>query len=222
MIAPIYEDPDRLPEGVRTRFRLTMTNPLDFSSRVEDFRQLPDTMIMFLSKLKRITVNIFPPYTAASRTTYSYRYDRTKHLGKLQKVTDSGVDTPRSETVGLFHIAERTVSELPINSTRPSNQADVVLAFPVDDESVPIIKDQHVFAFLPLRKEGFSVGQCLCVFLRRTNFFSFLSSPILSLKQVVKTYTCALAMKPSWTALPKVFATLSSNFAAILHFSTRG
>lgn len=37
-------------------------------------------------------------------------------------------------------------------------KADVVLAFPLDDQDIPVIEEQHVFAFLPLRKAGYKAS----------------------------------------------------------------
>ena len=55
---------------------------------------------------------------------------------------------------------KRTLTKLPKDAARPmTDKAEVVLAFPLDEASLPIIEQQHVFAFLPVRKVGFNVGK---------------------------------------------------------------
>jgi hypothetical protein len=39
------------------------------------------------------------------------------------------------------------------------NEAETVLAFPLDADDTPLLEDQHVFAFLPLRRAGYKVRQ---------------------------------------------------------------
>jgi hypothetical protein len=49
--------------------------------------------------------------------------------------------------------------DLPLDKRREGlNTAEVVLAFPLDSEYVPVIKRQHVFAFLPPQDFGFPVS----------------------------------------------------------------
>jgi hypothetical protein len=39
------------------------------------------------------------------------------------------------------------------------NQAEVVLAFPLDESNTPVLDEQHVYAYLPLRKIGYKVSE---------------------------------------------------------------
>jgi hypothetical protein len=44
-------------------------------------------------------------------------------------------------------------------TSRSFATSEIVLAFPVTDDPVPIIEPQEVYAFLPIRKMGFNVSR---------------------------------------------------------------
>lgn len=58
--------------------------------------------------------------------------------------------------VGLARSENRTYSTAE-EDTKAYETAEVVLAFPVSDQSEPVIDSQEVFAFLPVRRVGFNV-----------------------------------------------------------------
>ncbi len=58
----------------------------------------------------------------------------------------------------LFSCDKKTLQNLPKDPARENKTwAEVVLAFPMDSNSMPHIEQQHVFAYLPMRQVGFSV-----------------------------------------------------------------
>ena len=161
MVTPFSEEHKDLPRNIRTRMILTLASTVDFNKLVEDFSDpdhFPDSLLMFLSQLKRLNINIYNNNGHVSKTTYSYRYDETDRQATLTK--SSSVDDRRREETKYYHITKRTLQNLPKDRLRPDrNRAEVVLAFPVDAESIPIIQRQHVFAYLPVRQVGFSVSR---------------------------------------------------------------
>ena len=163
MITPFSEEHEDLPRNIRTRMILTLASTVDFNQLVEDFSDpdyLPDSLLMFLSQLKRLNIIIYNDAGRVSETTYSYRYNETDRQATLTK--SSSVDDRRREETKYYHTTKRTLQNLPKESLRPNgNRAEVVLAFPVDAESIPIIQQQHVFAYLPLRQVGFSVSRTI-------------------------------------------------------------
>ena len=167
MVTPMDEDYENIPLGVRTRMTLTLINGSDFSiSELDrrktgktDFAELPDNFMLFLSRLKQIKIIINLPNGLSSQKTYTYRYDGTTHTGELTKDMSSSDDSASGLTTTCYKITKRQLENLPAHTARPHrNHAEVVLAFPVDKESRPIIDEQYVSAFLPLRKVGFSVS----------------------------------------------------------------
>lgn len=154
MVAPINTGHEQLPDSVRTRLTLILLDPSRFADRVNDTREVPDTFILFLSKLKRISFLVTGPEEDQQDTTYSCTYDSLTSSAKLAKVVN-GVHHDH-----FYKIAKRTVSRLPTNEARRDRrEAEVILAFLVDEHSAPITEPQYVFSFLPMRKVGFNVCQ---------------------------------------------------------------
>ncbi|KAK4695759.1 hypothetical protein P7C71_g2041, partial [Lecanoromycetidae sp. Uapishka_2] len=89
IVTPIFEDHHGLPAGVRTRMTLTLTDPSEIGSLISEFRAMPDSSLMFLSKLQRITIAIVNGPEDVSETIYSYRYDgsrsRAAHIRYLYR-----------------------------------------------------------------------------------------------------------------------------------------
>ncbi|KAF1808780.1 hypothetical protein P152DRAFT_452583 [Eremomyces bilateralis CBS 781.70] len=65
--------------------------------------------------------------------------------------------TIENDTVNLnFWIASKSITDMPEEEARTGiTTADVLLAFPLNQDDVPTVEEQHIFAFLPLRKVGF-------------------------------------------------------------------
>lgn len=58
-----------------------------------------------------------------------------------------------------FYVARRRIDDLPEDLVRPNiSTAEVVLAFPVDDDFEPIETHQYTYAYLPVRNLGFKVS----------------------------------------------------------------
>lgn len=157
MVTPHYQDHKHLPLDVRTRITLRLNSPSNFTQRKQDFSDLPDTLLLFLRKLKKVVVNINYPDNSKSTTTFSYSYDSQDRHGKLTKISNFPGRHPE-QAIQFFKIIHRQANHLPIDPDRPStDRADVTLAFPVDQHLSPIVEQQHVFAYLPLRRFGFKV-----------------------------------------------------------------
>ena len=73
MITPYYEDAEELPMGVRTRMTLTLLDSTKFEERASEFRDVPDTFLMFLTQLQRLSIEICQPGNAPTATQYSER-----------------------------------------------------------------------------------------------------------------------------------------------------
>ena len=157
MVTPLLDDFEELPSGIRSRISLTISPLSDFAELVEEFEDLPDILLIFLSKLKSIAINVMSASNElVSKTFYAYKHSSDKQRGTLTK--RHSLEGKNNEIAQHFHITKRTLRNLPTDAARPkTDQAEVVLAFPLDEKSLPIIEQQHVFAFLPVRKVGFTV-----------------------------------------------------------------
>lgn len=156
MLTPFYrEHKSDVPHHVRTRITLKLANDTRITRLLEGFSELPDTLLMFLSKIRRLTVATHTPDRLESKVIYSY--ETIGQRAKLSKYSEV-VGTPGWETIRRYHITKRTIRDLPQAIARPkTKQVEIVLAFPLDPDSIPIIEQQYVFAYLPVRQVGFSV-----------------------------------------------------------------
>ncbi len=155
MVTPINDEHEDLPNNVRTRFTLNLNQHSSFQDRVKEFDDMPDTLLLFLTKLKQIEISISKE-SGMSTKSYQYSYDDNLKIGTLrQSESNEGLSSQKSK---LYYMARRMVKGLPPDRARPNtSEAEAVLAFPVDDNKSTLIEQQHVFAFLPIRKVGFHV-----------------------------------------------------------------
>ena len=161
MITPYYEDAEELTTGVRTRMTLTLLDSTKFEERASEFRGIPDTFLMFLSKLQLLSIELYQPNEAPTATQYSKQETKENGLYAtfLAKTTRKGKDESTLEQ--KYYTMKSDLRDLPFDEARKDkqgnsiDQATVVLAFPVDEHDEPVLKQQYTYAFLPLRRVGF-------------------------------------------------------------------
>lgn len=155
MVTPMNETRHEIPPGVGTRIILHLRNDCARATLAKEFDSLPDTLLLFLKKLKRISIQVsLPSYPAVhhsfslSTTLFTQRtiLQKTCHLTNI-------ITTQR------FWIARKVATDMPADRARKGvSEAEVVLAFPLDENEGPLIAEQQTFAFLPLRKAGYKVS----------------------------------------------------------------
>ena len=169
MITPIWEDTDSILDSPLTRITLFLH---ETSSEAQDrqkettlqqFRELQATFLLFMRNLQRIEVSMYEGNQVSSTTFSMHRQNQDRVMLKRQTTEGGNVQTHTKH----YHITKDTASGLPQSENRKytateiSNRAyanaDVVLAFPLTPDSVPIVETQDVFAFLPIRNMGFPV-----------------------------------------------------------------
>ena len=161
MITPYYEDAEELPMGVRTRMTLTLLDSTNVEELAYEFLTIPDTFLMFLSRLQRLSIELFLPDKTRTATQYSKRETKENGLYTtfLAKTTRRGAEESASEH--RYYIMKSDLHDLPFDDARKDKEgnsidwATVILAFPVDEHDEPVVEQQHTYAFLPLRQIGF-------------------------------------------------------------------
>ena len=155
MVTPLNEAYLTVPPGVQTRMILYLRHKKDFESTKEELRALPNTLLLFLKKLKRLEISI-----KSRRSRYwtaSYSLKQTDSFNSKNRLTITRLEAGTS-TEYHFWIKKRTVDDMPNHEARPEmDQAEVALAFPLDRDDRPIMKNQWISAYLPVREEGFTV-----------------------------------------------------------------
>ena len=169
MITPICEDYDDMPAS-GTRIILTEIKDTSFEELQKEFERIPDTLLLFLNTLKVLVVR-FQLKDRIKETRYVHTVvgsDKFQDIN-ITKVEYSAQNRscvyPGSKSTRSlrFYVAEKRVDGLPPDEARKTAEGEhitsstVVLAFPVSKNNEPKIKEQHVYAFLPLRKAGFPV-----------------------------------------------------------------
>lgn len=166
LITPLDEAYHDLPRNVRTRMTLTLSNSSEARELVRDFSNPLSTVLLFLNKLKRITVSRFDAAGLVCTDSLWYEYNPTTHRGILHARNALSNGSLPTESHTYYHIARRKLEDLPEDERRTYKikdkvfhvkRAEVVLAFPLDAQSTPLIGSQDVFAFLPMRDVGFKV-----------------------------------------------------------------
>ncbi|KAH8808653.1 hypothetical protein F5884DRAFT_900865 [Xylogone sp. PMI_703] len=153
IITPIPED-DPIPPGNRplTRMTLTLNTRIPYSELVSHFKNLPNTLLLFLSKLREIRIKIHLPDQERSIVIIHRKSEDEAGITRLSRLFQESFDEWR------YIVARTSVSELPVDTARPGiNECEIVLAFPVDAENHPRISLQYdIFAFLPVSMVGFN------------------------------------------------------------------
>lgn len=162
MVTPYYENAEELPKGsVRTRMALTLLESTKFEELASEFRAIPDTFLMFLSQLQRLSIELYQPDHIHTATQYSKRETRENGLYTtfLAKTTRKGMEVSTLEQ--KYYTMKSDLHDLPFDEARKDKEgksidrATVILAFPVDEHDEPVLKRQYTYAFLPLRRVGF-------------------------------------------------------------------
>lgn len=160
MVTPHYQEHEEIPDAVGTRITMMLADPSQSSKRAADFDEIPGTLVIFLKKLKKITIIRYQNrYGSATRPENSriYRYDESAGQGSIRKSLTAGDSTQR--TASNYRVTRDLLKNLPeVEARKLTREAEVVLAFPVDESSYPVIEQQYVFAFLPLCRAGFKVS----------------------------------------------------------------
>lgn len=171
MISPEWESYDGEAAENLTRITLHLLDDDEAAARHENIAlQLSDlesNMLLFLKNIQRIHVAI---YNAAeevvSSTTMTVTLNQATNIATLRKSQDRNETS--EETLTYCHVTKHQATGLKRSSNRTYTEAEeaaksyrkaeVILAFPLSEDCVPIIEAQQVFAFLPLRRLGFTVS----------------------------------------------------------------
>ena len=161
MITPIW-DPfpiDHLQPG-KTQFYLLMAAQSDELNIKKELESLDSTLLLFLRKLRRIKIS-------TTSSLHFSQHDEPQHcvvLSRSRREICGGeaLELRRRDgdasTSDLYIIIRHNVTNLPIEEKRPKvSESEIVLAFPVNTSNQPVVRDQKVHAFLPIRRYGFAV-----------------------------------------------------------------
>lgn len=171
MISPVWEDINEELAGPLSRITLFLheTGNQDALTRerettLQQFRELQDTILLFMKNLKKIEIEMYDEKDRITSTTiFSMDYEANDRVSLSKRILQNGQTQDHRRYYHVTkHMAEcpfknenRTYSKVE-ETTGAYAKAEVVLAFPLTHDSIPIIEPQDVFAFLPVRRIGFT------------------------------------------------------------------
>ncbi|KAL4248732.1 hypothetical protein ABKN59_007186 [Abortiporus biennis] len=143
MIAPIWTG--EAIESGWTVFRLQLTPQIDSHLLVTYLHDVKPSLLLFLRKLRKLEI------TCDGETTTFSRRDLKDNITCLDR-------TDGCTKESFYYLVFRHKLEISTTEEKRSHlkESEVVLAFPITSAKVPVIGNQMVHAFLPLRSYGFS------------------------------------------------------------------
>lgn len=172
MISPSWQDHvgDMPPNITRITLHLHDTGDsadllLQRQALRQQFHDLQENVLLFMRNLREIRISFFNnDGTIQSSTVFLASKTETGRVTWTKSITNVAEIT---RTHQIYHVTKQSVNNLPKHDDRTYSEqddrtkayakAEVILAFPVSDALMPVIKPQDVFAFLPMRHMGFSV-----------------------------------------------------------------
>lgn len=175
MVRPIWVNPVEAIPSPLTRTTLYIhdqgdPDELQHLRRIisMQFDDLQETCLLFLRKLEQISLEFYDENGELERSKYFRKHKIDKYRVSLETTSGTrGDETTRSQ---IYHITRQLATNLARSDNRElpgteeakneSSKAEVVLAFPITDNSEPLItqRNQDLFAFLPLRRSDYKVG----------------------------------------------------------------
>lgn len=160
MINPLFLEttPDFVRDDWTVMVMDVSVNDDDFHLVKTTLQEIQPEMLLFTRRLKRINITL------------------TNHAGKGETTVYS-VDTPNPEFPHVHSIRRGTtqqstnyfvhkmlVNGMPEDPNRPGiQQSGISLAFPFNETSGPIIGNQQIFSFMPLRETSLPVCSSHCL-----------------------------------------------------------
>jgi hypothetical protein len=181
MISPVWVEQDAALDSSFTRMTLFLdqydapkVKKQKTKELMSQFEQLQGTVLLFLRKLREVRISFCGTSgNVTSKITHSLHGTQTV---KITRMSSKG-EEPKTIKVDKYHLTKHIATDVPASENRSysaeeSNRdanTEIVLAFPLTKDLKPIVEDQDVFAFLPMRPMGFKVGFAIRRFWHEVN-----------------------------------------------------
>lgn len=195
MVTPLENPTDAAAQtGTRITLSLSETTRQEYERLLDALDDLPDTIIFYLQKLRKIEINMVRPDGSSEAREIHKRVDLFDHKVTLTRTTRRDDQGPEHDNIdeSVYHVFSHTISQMPQDVRRRGRtSAKVELAFPVrTDDGQPKLCDrgQYVFAYLPLQRlSQIQVSLAVYEVEKSDKANSSLFNPILLHLQVVRT-----------------------------------
>lgn len=173
MISPGWEDVNEdLPRPL-TRITLFLhdgDNPdilvKQRETTLKQLQELQDTILLFMKNIQKIDITMYGEDSqVTSATTYSLDRESKDRVSISKTIFQNGHTEIQKR---YYHLTKHMAQNLPRSENRDYSaaeeisrsyaKAEIVLAFPLTHDGVPIAERQEVFAFLPVKHVGLKVS----------------------------------------------------------------
>jgi hypothetical protein len=172
MISPIWEDTDEVLEPPLTRITMYLHQEGDADmlamsreSIREQFSEIQETFLLFMKNIRRFCVSVHNE-GGEQTSCATYSIDRLQQKADYAILKKTMVANGRTkEEANYYHVTTYQVTNLSKNENRvyskdeeangAYSRSQIVLAFPLSEDSIPVTATQNLFAFLPVRPVGF-------------------------------------------------------------------
>lgn len=153
MIMPIWRDfPGQHFKPGLTQFLFEIPCSHDVDDLKDNLRSLQPSILVFLRRLTRIGLKL------QSSDGFVWM-QRTNLPGLAGEAVEIFVDHPGDMFTERYVVERQQINSLPSDPKRPDiTQGEVAVAFPLDGQYKPLIKNCYAYNFLPIRKYEFSVS----------------------------------------------------------------
>lgn len=156
MIAPIWDDfPVPVKPGY-TSLYLQLSKSYNHRGLLQELKALDSRLLIFLRRLRSITVSISEPIGPISKT-WNSNFSRTEMGKDLTRLVQNG-------RVCDYIITRHQVPNMPRESKREGvTSSEIILGFPITEDNQPKRESQQAYAFLPIRDYGFEASIYLII-----------------------------------------------------------
>lgn len=156
MVTPLEATPVVLPQDVSTRITLhySVEARQEYSRLVDAVKDLPETMIMFLQRIRAVHINITGLDRKCEKTTFIKSYNTLRSQCSIKRLRTH--DSSEESDECLYLLFSKRKQGLPPSDRRKNRtSATIELAFPIDPTTLQprLCKTgHHVFAYLPVQR----------------------------------------------------------------------
>lgn len=172
MIRPIWKEPEEngpLPFTRMTLYIHEKWEPGELqhlkSIIFKQFEELQKTCLLFLKKIKNISVSFYNDNGSLKDSKSFKAADAGGNRVSLETVSET--ERQHIRELRYYHITKHTATNIARSDNRDppttdearrlSATAEIVLAFPLTEKSEPLLEKQELFAFLPVRESEYKV-----------------------------------------------------------------
>lgn len=173
MVLPVWEDTSDVLPNALTRMTLYLHEEGDPQEikflRDTVFKQLNDlqqTCLLFLQNLKEIRVAFYDSQGSV-QSSKNFRVGGARNSRYSLETEHTDEDGQTTVEWKHYHVTRQVATDLPRSNNRDSpdteetaqvfSRAEIVLAFPLTKLNKPLLEQQEIFAFLPIRESSFKV-----------------------------------------------------------------